>query len=93
VRRFAKPFAISPFWKYGGPQLPPTQSPALAPCPPDLATYLGGDGIFFSGVFLLVLSLFSLLCRCAVGQFDAAEASVARDGSWMVALLPLCCCV
>ena len=42
---------------------------------------LGGDGIFFSGVLFLVLSLLSLLVKLAVGQLDAAEASVAREGS------------
>jgi hypothetical protein len=59
-------------------------------------TYLGGDGIiFFSGVSLelLVLSLLSLLFVFAAGQLDAADASVAREGSWIEALLPCRCCV
>lgn len=54
---------------------------------------LGGDGIFFSGVALLVLSLLSLLLLCAAGLLDATEASVDRAGSWMDALLPCLCCV
>jgi hypothetical protein len=53
-------------------------------------TYLSGDGILFSGVSFLVLSLLSLLLfMFAAGQFEAAEASVAREGSWIEeALLP-----
>ena len=46
-----------------------------------LGTYLGGEGILFSGVSLLILSLLSLLFIFAAGQFDAADASVASDGS------------
>jgi hypothetical protein len=42
-------------------------------------------------VSLLVLSLLSLLFIFAAGQFDAAEASVAREGSWIEALLPCLC--
>jgi hypothetical protein len=56
-----------------------------------LRTYLGGEGILISGVSLLVLSLLSLLFIFAAGQFDAAEASVAREGSWIEALLPCLC--
>jgi hypothetical protein len=56
-----------------------------------LRTYLGGEDIFFSGVSLLALSLLSLLFIFAAGQFDAAEASVAREGSWIEALLPCLC--
>lgn len=93
MRHFAKAFAISQFSRYGGPQLPPTQSPAAgAMLAWGCTTYLCGDGIFFSGVLFLVLSLLSLLAKFAVGQLDAAEASVAREGSWIEALLPLCCC-
>jgi hypothetical protein len=53
---------------------------------------LSGDGIFFSGVPFLILSL-SLLFMFAAGQFDAAEASVASEGSWIEALLPCRCWV
>lgn len=53
---------------------------------------LGGDAIFFSGVPVLVLSLLSLLLVVVVvllwlllwfgvGQFEAAEASVASEGN------------
>lgn len=58
-----------------------------------MKTYLGGEGILFSGVSLLVLSLLSLLFIFAAGQFDAADASVASDGSWIEALLPCRCWV
>lgn len=45
-------------------------------------TYLGGDGIFFSGVGLLaLLSLLSLRMFCVVGLVDATEASVESAGS------------
>jgi hypothetical protein len=44
-------------------------------------TYLGGDGIFDSGEFLLILLLLSLLVLCAGGLFDATDASVDRAGS------------
>ncbi|KAF1940036.1 hypothetical protein EJ02DRAFT_241313 [Clathrospora elynae] len=58
-----------------------------------LTTYLGGDGIFFSGVTRAVLSLLSLLFMFAAGQLEAAEASVASEGSWIEALLPWRCCL
>jgi hypothetical protein len=54
-------------------------------------TYLSGDGIFWSDVSFLILSLLSLLFMLAAGQFDAAEASVEREGSWIEALLPWRC--
>jgi hypothetical protein len=48
---------------------------------------MSGDGILFSGVSFLVLSLLSLLLfMFAAGQFEAAVASVAREGSWIEAL-------
>jgi hypothetical protein len=53
-------------------------------------TYLSGDGIFFSGVSFLAFSL-SLLFMFGAEQFDAAEASVASEGSWIEALLPCRC--
>jgi hypothetical protein len=56
-------------------------------------TYLGGDGIFCSGVSLLELLLLSLLERCAGGLFDATDASVDRAGSWIDEWLPCRCCV
>jgi hypothetical protein len=58
-----------------------------------MKTYLGGEGILFSGVSFLILSLLSLLFMFATGQFDAAEASVASEGSWIEALLPWRCWV
>jgi hypothetical protein len=58
-----------------------------------MKTYLGGEGILFSGVPFLILSLLSLLFMFAAGQFDAAEASVASEGSWIEALLPWRCWV
>jgi hypothetical protein len=58
-----------------------------------MKTYLGGEGILFSGVSFLILSLLSLLFMFATGQFDAAEASVANEGSWIEALLPWRCWV
>jgi len=45
------------------------------------STYLGGDGIFRSGVSLLILTLLSLLLLCAAGLFDATDASVDKAGS------------
>jgi hypothetical protein len=58
-------------------------------------TYLGGDGIFDSGEFLLIfiLLLLSLLVLCAGGLFDATDASVDRAGSWIEEWLPCRCCV
>lgn len=44
-------------------------------------TYLGGDGIFRSGVSLVILTLLSLLLLCAAGLFDATDASVDKAGS------------
>ena len=58
-----------------------------------MKTYLGGEGILFSGVSFLILSLLSLLFMFATGQFDAAEASVASEGSWIEALLSWRCWV
>lgn len=59
-----------------------------------LQTYLGGEGIFFSGVSLRVLlSLLSLLLSLIAGLVGANEASVDSAGSWMDALLPCRCCV
>jgi hypothetical protein len=52
--------------------------PALNTCS---TTYLGGEGILCSGVFLLILKLLSLLALCATGLFDATDASVDRAGS------------
>lgn len=73
------------------------QERALAPMHPfhhePLATYLGGDGIFLSGVSFLVLSLLSVMLLFAAGLCDATEASVDRAGSWIEALLPCRCCV
>lgn len=62
--------------------------PAQRTC---LTTYLGGDGIFCSGVFLLILKLLSLLALCAAGLFDATDASVDRAGSWIDEWLPCRC--
>jgi hypothetical protein len=56
-----------------------------------LITYLGGDGIFCSGVFLIILKLLSLLAPCAAGLFDATDASVERAGSWIDEWLPCRC--
>jgi hypothetical protein len=58
-----------------------------------LPTYLGGDGILCSGVSLLTLTLLSLLASCAMGLFDATDASVDKAGSWIDAWLPCRCCV
>jgi hypothetical protein len=54
-------------------------------------TYLGGDGIFCSGVVLLKSTLLPLLC--VGGLFDAADASEDKAGSWIDEWLPCRCCV
>jgi hypothetical protein len=56
-------------------------------------TYLGGDGIFCSGVVLLISTLLSLLVWCVGGLFDATDASVDKAGSWIDEWLPCRCCV
>lgn len=88
-----------PFWpaSYGRVQLPVAQKWASAPITNHAkllhTTYLGGDGILFSGVALRVLSLLSLLVLFAAGLFDATDANVDKAGSWIEALLPCRCCV
>jgi hypothetical protein len=77
-------------------QFAPTPGPASKFHPAldtRLTTYLGGDGIFCSGVFLIILKLLSLLALCAAGLFDATDASVERAGSWIDEWLPCRCCV
>jgi hypothetical protein len=80
--------------------VPGTQQPALTPNPASKfhpapntrwTTYLGGDGILCSGVFLIILKLLSLLALCAAGLFDATDASVDRAGSWIDEWLPCRC--
>lgn len=90
VRHFAKA-AIRPAHRATRVRQARAAEPAAAAC--DLPwsavqghTYLGGDGIFCSGVCLRVLSLLSLLLLLwllwvVVGLVDASEASVDRAGS------------